>query len=60
VPWPEYLLWLEDKLSFPLAVFRPPLSRSDLERVLAFKERKKKKPWFTEVEFHPHSIGSTV
>jgi hypothetical protein len=25
VPWPEHLLWLEEKLSFPLAIFRPPL-----------------------------------
>jgi hypothetical protein len=56
VPQPEHLLWLEDKLSFPPAVFRP-----DLERELEFKERKKeKKPQCTEVGFRPHNIGSVV
>jgi hypothetical protein len=40
---PEHLFWLEDKLSFPLAVFRPPLKwvRS-WKRELEFKEREKK------------------
>jgi hypothetical protein len=44
VPQPEHLLWLEDKLSFPLAVFRPPLKwvRSS-KRELKFKDRKKEK-----------------
>jgi hypothetical protein len=37
---PGHLLWLEDKLSFPPAVFGPPLKwvRS-CKRVLAFKEK---------------------
>jgi hypothetical protein len=43
VPRPEYFLWLEDKLSFPLAVFGSPLKLVDLERELAFEERKKEK-----------------
>jgi hypothetical protein len=37
-------LWLEDKLSFPPAVFGLPLKLvRSLKRVLEFKERKKEK-----------------
>jgi hypothetical protein len=43
VPWPEHILWLEDKLSFPQLFSDLPLNWSDLERVLVFKERKKEK-----------------
>jgi hypothetical protein len=44
MPQPEHLLWLENKLYFPLAVLELLLSRSYLEREreLEFKERKKK------------------
>jgi hypothetical protein len=41
---PEHLLWLEDKLSFPSAVFGPPIKlATSWKRELAFKEWTKEK-----------------
>jgi hypothetical protein len=63
VPWPEHFLWLEERLSFPPAVFGSPLKWGQIlkERELEFKERKKeKKSSCTEVGFCPCSIGSVV